>query len=121
MDIIVASLQRNVGAVLAMLLSSEADLSVVGQADTASDLLEKAEDIRPDLVLVEWDLLGPSESDMIRALSDLATSPDVVVYSRRSDWAPIALDAGADAFVWAGDGPEALLSAIHNIDQQQGG
>ena len=115
MDILVASLQKNVCAVLEVLLSNEPDMTVVGQAENATDLLVQAHVTRPDLVLVEWDLLGPSEVDTIYALSSLASPPDVVVYGRRSDWAPVALNAGADAFVWEGDGPSAMLTAIRKV------
>ena len=112
MDILVASLQKNVCTVLEVLLSNDPDMTVVGQAENATDLLAQTNVTRPDLVLVEWDLLSPSEVDTIGALSNLAPPPDVVVYGRRSDWAPGALNAGADAFVWEGDGPNAMLTAI---------
>jgi DNA-binding NarL/FixJ family response regulator len=118
MDILVASLQKNVRGVLEILLSNEHDMTVVGQAENATDLLAQANVTRPDLVLVEWDLLGPSVVDTICSLDTLVPPPDVVVYGRKSDWAPIALNAGADAFVWEGDGPRALLAAIRKIDHR---
>jgi DNA-binding NarL/FixJ family response regulator len=115
MNILIASLRKIVGTILATLLSNEPDMNVVGQAENATDLLAQAAVIRPDLVLVEWDLLGPSEADTIRALGRLEPAPDVIVYGQQPDWAQVALDEGADAFVWEGDGPKAMLTEIRRI------
>lgn len=115
MDILVASLQRIVRTVLVTLLSNEPDMNVVGQAESVTDLLAQANVTRPDLVLVEWDLLGPSAADTIRTLSSLVPAPDVIVYSRQLGWAQDALNGGAGAFVWEGDGPKAMLTEIRRM------
>ena len=120
MDILVASFQRHVLAILEVLLSDDPEMVVVGLAESVPDLLMQADATRPELILVEWDLLGPSQSDTICAIGNLTPPPVVVVYGRRSDWAPLALNAGADAFVWEGDGPIAILNAIREVDRRQG-
>ncbi len=115
MDILVASLQQNVRSVIATLLSNEPDMIVVGLAENATDLLAQANVTHPDLALIEWDLLAPAAVETICALGTLTPPPNIVVYGRRSDWVRVALNTGADTYVWEGDGPQAMLAAIRKV------
>ena len=113
--ILIASPQRIVGSVLGTLLSNEPDMMVVGQAQSANDLLAQAKATHPDLVLVEWSLLDRTEAGTIQALHRLADPPRVIVYGWQPGWSKTALDAGADAFFWEGEGPKALLTVARKL------
>ncbi len=114
-NLLIASSQRIVLSVLMTLLSNEPDMNVVGQAQSAPDLPAQVKATRPDLVLVEWGLLVRSAADTINALHRLTPPPIVMVYGRQPDWSQAALAAGADAFVWEGKGPKALLTTTRKL------
>lgn len=50
---------RSVQQVIALLLSTEADLEVVGCVDTAEAAIEQAASLQPDVVVLDQQLLGP--------------------------------------------------------------
>ncbi len=96
-------------------LRSQSNLDVVGGVDNGLDLMAQVEAIRPDLMLLDWDLPGESTADLVFAVRNLKCQPRVIVLSVRQELAGAALDAGADAFVYKGDGPKRLLTAIHSV------
>ena len=86
MNIVVGSSQSIVRKVLLMLLKNQRDMTVIGQAHSPEDLLAKAKTSQPDVVLVEWGLLGRSAAETIHALQDLTTQPQVIVYGWQPGW-----------------------------------
>ena len=114
-NILIAGPQRIVGSVLVTLLSNEPDMTVVGQAQSTTDLLAQAESARPNPVLVEWSLLDRTKAGTIQALQCLTDPPQIIVYGWQPDWSQLALDAGADAFFWEGKGPKALLTMTRKL------
>ncbi len=96
-------------------LRSQQNLNVVGEVDNSLDLMAQVEAICPDLMLLDWDLAGRSTPDLVLALRDLECQPRVIVLAVRQDSAQAALDAGADALVYKGDGPKRLLTTIRSV------
>ena len=96
-------------------LRSQQNLNVVGEVDNGLDLMAQVEAICPDIMLLDWDLAGQSAPDLVLALRDLDCQPRVIVLAMRQELAQAALDAGADALVYKGDGPKRLLTAIRSV------
>lgn len=131
MRVLVADDQAAVRSAVRRLLKEEPGHSVVGEVVRAEDLLDKARDTRPDLVLLDWELPGLASNShhpapqvkcgLLRVLHALQFHPKVIVLSGRLGARKVALNAGADAFVSKGDPPERLLTTLRTIYKNSGG
>jgi DNA-binding NarL/FixJ family response regulator len=93
-------------------LGAQSGLDVVAEAADGDGLLEGAEASCPDLVLLEWDLPGRPKADLIVALRNHEPQPLVVVYGNHPESSSPAMQAGADAYVYKGQGPRQVLTTI---------
>ena len=114
-NLLIASSQEIVRSALTTLVSNAPDMTVVGQAQSTTDLLAQAKATGPDLVLVGWGLLIGSAADTIHTLQRLTPPPIVIVFGRQPKWSQEALAADADAFFWEGEGPKVLLTIIRKL------
>jgi DNA-binding NarL/FixJ family response regulator len=97
---------------LSALLRQQAGLVVVGEAAHAAELLARAGETAPDVVLLGWDLPGLPAAELPAALRRACPGARLIVLSSRPEARQAALAAGADAFVSKIDPPERLLAAI---------
>jgi DNA-binding NarL/FixJ family response regulator len=114
--ILIAEHQAVVRSALRGFLQGQPGLIVVGEAADSQELLAGLEAACPDLVLLDWDLPGESAAALIsfpRQANCLMTP--IIVLGVRPESAPAAMDAGADAFVYKGDGPNELLTVIRSV------
>ena len=100
---------------LKLLLNEESGSYVVAEAGDSHDLLKKIESTHPDVILLDWDLLGRATPILIKTIATLDQKSAVIVLSADSDHKQTTLDAGADAFVSISDPPKELLVSINNI------
>jgi NarL family two-component system response regulator LiaR len=102
------------GARLAMreYLQAQPGLDVVGEATDSQSLLEQVEAICPDVVLLEWGLPGLPKADLFAALRNLDCQSLLVVLGTHPESSSPAMDAGADAFVYKGQGPRQVITTI---------
>ena len=86
------------------------ELSVVGEAATATEALQRADELSPDVILLDIDLAGESGLDVARQLARRANGagPDIVLISAypEDDFADLIAEAPAVGFV-----PKSDLSA----------
>ena len=112
MRILIADDQAKVRFALRVLLERQPGLEVVGEALNRDDLVAKVGVLRPDLVLLAWELPGNRQSGLPSLLRQACPDLTVIALSGRPEAHGLALAAGADAFVSKGDPPERLLAAI---------
>ena len=112
MRILIADDQAKVRFALRVLLERQPGLQVVGEAVNREDLLAKVGVLRPDLVLLAWELPGNRQSGLPSTLRRVCPDLAVIALSGRPEAHGTALAAGVDAFVSKGDPPERLLAAI---------
>jgi DNA-binding NarL/FixJ family response regulator len=112
MRILIADDQAKVRFALRVLLERQPGLQVVGEAVNREDLLAKVGVLRPDLVLLAWELPGNRQSGLPSNLRQACPDLAVIALSGRPEAHGTALAAGVDAFVSKGDPPERLLAAI---------
>jgi DNA-binding NarL/FixJ family response regulator len=102
---------------LRAVLSSDADIEVVGEAATGRAAVARVRALRPDLVLM--DVRMPDLDGIAATREVLATSPDVKVVILTTfeddDYIFGALSAGASGFLLKRTTPEELLAAIHTV------
>lgn len=103
--------------VLSRLLSHEEHFEVVGQAHDENQILEVARDVTPDLLLFDYEALGPNSESIISRLRRLAPQMRILVVATRSADADIerVLRAGAAGVVGKQFDFETLLRAIRAV------
>ena len=117
MRILLADDEQPVRSALRLILEQHLGLRVVGEAAKAEELLHLVKTVKPDLILLDWEL--PSLGiRLLPALHALCPYLKIIVLSGRLEAAASALAAGADAFVSKGDPPERLLSALHALKKR---
>ena len=116
MRVLLADNQLQVRSALQILLKQEPDILVVGEASEAHTLLAQITTIKPDIVLLDWNL---AELSTIGPLTSLRTAcPDlrIIALSGRPEACDDALTAGADAFISKADPPEQLLATLRAVN-----
>jgi DNA-binding NarL/FixJ family response regulator len=102
---------------LTAVLSSDETIDVVGEAPDGRAAVERAIELRPDVVLMDVRMPGLDGIAATREL--LAVSPDVRVVVlttfEQDDYVFGALSAGASGFLLKRTRPEELIAAIHTV------
>ena len=102
---------------LTAVLSSDETIDVVGEAPDGRTAVDRAIELRPDVVLMDVRMPGLDGIAATRAL--LAVSPDVRVVVlttfEQDDYIFGALSAGASGFLLKRTKPEELIAAIHAV------
>jgi two-component system response regulator NreC len=101
---------------LRMLLASESDIDIIGEAGTAEEAIASVLDIKPDVVLMD---IGLPDKSGIEATKEIkAILPDVAVVAltihEDAEYFFKMLDAGASGYVPKRAAPEELVSAIQS-------
>ena len=99
-------------------LEEQTGLDLIGEAVDAQGLLTLAEEQLPDLILVDYELLGSPIKDLILRLHALEPKPVIIVMSSELECSRVVLKAGADAFVSKGDQPDWLLENLQKYARQ---
>ena len=102
---------------LTAVLSSDESIDVVGEAPDGRAAVDRAIELRPDVVLMDVRMPGLDGIAATREL--LAVSPDVRVVVlttfEQDDYIFGALSAGASGFLLKRTRPEELIAAIHTV------
>jgi len=114
MRVLLADDQPNVRSALRLLLEQELGLREVGEATNVSGLLSQVETNCPDLVLLDWELPGSKNIELLPSLRTKCPQLFVIVLSGHPEVRQVALSAGADAFVGKGDPPKVLLATLRD-------
>ncbi|MBC9956908.1 response regulator transcription factor [Yimella sp. cx-51] len=106
---------------IAMVVSSQPDLEVVGQADDGADAVSVVREHNPDLVLM--DVRMPrldgvaATRELVTALGDRAPKVLILTTFDLDEAAADAIDAGASGFILKDTQPELLLATIRAVAQ----
>jgi DNA-binding NarL/FixJ family response regulator len=98
-----------------MVVEATEGFEVVGESETGEDSVERARELRPDLVLMDVHLPGISGLDATRRILSESGEPVVVLLLstyEEEEYAPRAAECGASAYLpKAVFGPDRLESA----------
>ncbi len=107
--------QVQVRLALRRLLKHRLNMQVVGEAVDTRSLWLELEIACPDLLLVDWSVLGPCPTEILPALRARYPHLRVIVLSGKPEVRQAALAAGADAFVSKTDPPDQLLAILKEL------
>ncbi|MBV9492076.1 MAG: response regulator transcription factor [Verrucomicrobia bacterium] len=102
---------------LRALIGRERDLDVCGEAETASEALEAALRLRPDLVLVDIALPGRNGLELIKDLHAIDAALPILVVSMHDEllWAERVFRAGARGYVMKREAGPIMIEAIRRV------
>ncbi len=121
--IVLADDQEMIRSGLRLILESEADLAVVGEASTGAEALEVVRRTRPDLLLLDVQMPGMDGLEVTRRLFDgrgpAATTPPprVVILTTfdLDEYVFEALRAGASSFLLKNAPADELIRAVRTV------
>jgi CheY-like chemotaxis protein len=80
-------------------LLESGDFEVVGEAEGGADALRLAEELRPDVVLLDVHMPDMDGFEVARRLAELPAPPVVVLTSSRDDYGALVPASAAHAFI----------------------
>jgi DNA-binding NarL/FixJ family response regulator len=112
MRIVVASEERSTRSAIGMLIGAQSDMELAGDVADIADLLANIKAEQPELIVLDWDMLGPRIETLLNLLELFDDPPGIVALSVHEESREAALAAGVAAFASKADSPERLLEAI---------
>ncbi|ASQ93832.1 response regulator transcription factor [Streptomyces sp. 11-1-2] len=98
-------------------LQVQDDIEVVGEASDGEEGVARAEELRPDVVLMDVKMPGLDGIEALRTLRDLGNPARVLIVTSFTEKRTVvpALRAGAAGYVYKDVDPEALARAIRSV------
>ncbi|MFE3121163.1 response regulator [Streptomyces niveus] len=98
-------------------LEIQDDIEVVGEASDGDEGVAGAEELRPDVVLMDIKMPGTDGIEALRKLRELANRAKVLIVTSFTEQRTVvpALRAGAAGYVYKDVDPEALAGAIRSV------
>ncbi|MEG8281365.1 response regulator transcription factor [Streptomyces sp. AHA2] len=98
-------------------LEVQDDIEVVGEAADGAEGVERAEELRPDVILMDVKMPGMDGVDALRRLRELDHPARVLVVTSFTEQRTVvpALRAGAAGYVYKDVDPDALAGAIRSV------
>ncbi|GAA0636448.1 response regulator transcription factor [Bifidobacterium pullorum] len=124
--VVIADDQELVRAGFAMVIGSQQDMQVVGQARDGADAVRVAESLHPDVVLMDVRMPGMDGIEATRRITALESEASDGVRPTRviilttfdlDEYVMAAINAGASGFLLKDTEPETLLSSIRTVHQ----
>ncbi len=105
---------------ICLLLEAEREIKVVGQASDGQEALEKAGELKPDVILMDITMPGMSGIEATRQLRVAFPAMQIVVLTMHEgeEFFFRMLQAGASGYVLKGASPDELLRAIRAVYQR---
>ncbi|WP_367140529.1 MULTISPECIES: response regulator [Streptomyces] len=98
-------------------LEVQDDIEVVGEAADGAEGVERAEELRPDVVLMDVKMPGMDGIEALRRLRELENPARVLIVTSFTEQRTVipALRAGAAGYVYKDVDPDALAGAIRSV------
>lgn len=115
MFVIIADDQNGVRCALRLVLEQEADLELASEVINTTELLAQLSTVCPDLVLLDWELPGLTNLDLLARIRQVCPGVKIIALSGRPEACEQAAQAGIQGFVSKGDPPERLLDMVRVV------
>ena len=102
---------------LVSLLSTTDDLEVVGEAENGQEAVRLAEELEPDVVLMDLSMPGMNGVEATALIRAQDPSISILVLTSLADrsWIMEAVEAGADGYLLKHAEPEVILDGIREV------
>ena len=90
------------------------DLAIIGEACDAIDMLTKLKSLRPDVLIMDWELPGLAGSTLY-GLRVILPETTIIALSSRPENQRLALGFGANGFVNKSAPPETLMHTMNAL------
>ncbi|MEJ2170326.1 MAG: response regulator [Desulfobacterales bacterium] len=110
--VLLAAPQPDVRAALRLLLL-DLSMELVGEAPDWPTILALTQEVRPDMLLVDWELITVESGNTLTQLREACPAAVVIVLISHLDARQqAALSAGADAFISKGEMPDRVADRL---------
>jgi DNA-binding NarL/FixJ family response regulator len=109
-NVFLADGKPEVRAALRLLLL-DLDMHVVGETDNWLSALSEAASTKPDMLLVDWDLI-PTNTSLLELRETCPTAVVIVLISHLDARQQAAISAGADSFISKGETPDRVAERL---------
>jgi DNA-binding NarL/FixJ family response regulator len=110
----------DVNRILCRLLQREPDFSLLGEARTGAEALQKATDLQPDVILVDLSLPDMSGLDLTKKLREVEPSAEVLIVSDYNGGEiKKAFAAGARGYLLKSDAGIELATAVRTVNKKE--
>lgn len=115
--LLIADDQALVRGALGALLELEPDLAVIGMASDGAEAVRLAEELRPDVCLMDIQMPGMDGVEATRRIREVSEGTRVLVVTTfaRPGYLRSALDAGASGFIVKDTPAEQLAEAVRQV------
>lgn len=115
--LLIADDQALVRGALGALLELEADITVIGMASDGAEALRLAEELRPDVCLMDVQMPGMDGVEATRRIREASPQTRILVVTTfaRPGYLRSALDAGASGFIVKDTPAEQLAEAVRRV------
>jgi two-component system invasion response regulator UvrY len=103
------------------LLERSGEVTVIGEAETAADAYRIFTELKPDVVVMDISLPGPSGIEALRRIRLRDPDARVLIFSMHGDaiFVRRALDAGATGYLTKASAPEDLVAAVRAVAKRE--
>ena len=115
LKIFIADANRDSRLGMQMLLEHEPGMRVVGIAVRSQGLVGQVGAARPDVLILDWELVASAPVEFIRNLHSIESHPHILVCHIRSETRSEAEASGADYFFSKDAPPDPLLMILHEL------
>ena len=112
MRIVLADDNVKVRSAIRLLLDQYPEMEIVGEATEAEGLVGLVKAGCPDMVLVDWEMLGGLAQEYMSTMRAHCPGLMVVALCDEPQTCRSAIGANADTCIYRGDPPERLLAAL---------
>jgi DNA-binding NarL/FixJ family response regulator len=117
--ILLADDNRDLRSALRLLLETRLRLDLIVEARDMEHVLAQAEEVRPDCIILDWELPGRPTRERVSVLRTLVPGLKVIAISARPEARAEALAEGVDVFICKTEPPRVILEKIQNICEQE--
>lgn len=103
------------------LLEKASDIEVIGEAGDGEEALKLAEDLSPDVLLLDMEMPQMSGVEVARKLRDQGSPVRIVVLSAYHDrqYIKAMLSTGASGYLTKDEAPEKIVRAVRSAAHEQ--
>ena len=100
---------------LQRILRAHPDIEVVAEAADGLEAIAKAEELRPDVILMDAQMPGIDGVETTRWIKELQPNTRILIMAVHATHIDPALDAGADAYLIKDSSRQELVEAIRKL------